>query len=692
MVIAAAALLFAIAPPPSTKKIPVTDSYHGVKVVDDYRWLENSLDPAVAQWVNEENSYARSYLDAIPNRAAIDKRLHELLTNRPPSYSSLIQRGGRLFALKFQPPKEQPVLVTLNSINDKASERVIFDPVAANPDGHTSMDFFRPSLDGKLVAISLSRGGSESGDVHIYDVATGKATGDVIPRVNGGTAGGDVAWNADNSGFYYTRYPREGEKSGADLNFFQQVWFHKLGTPVAADHYELGKDFPKIAETGLATSPDGHSILATVANGDGGEFEHFVRGDDGRWRQLTHFTDRVTQIHFGIDGNLYELSHKNAPLGKIVSIEGRTIVPQGKASIESFVPTDNHLFVAYMNGGPSQIKMFSLDGTKPADVPILPVSAVNGLTRLTGDTVAFLNGSFIERTNWRTFDPADGTVKDTALKVTSPVNFDDAVVDRVMVTSKDGTKVPLNIIHRQDTKLDGTNPTRLTGYGGYSISTKPGFQLQRRLWLDQGGIDAVANIRGGAEYGEEWHSAGKLTKKQNVFDDFAACARYLIDHKYTSAQHLAIEGGSNGGLLMGASLTQHPELYRAVVSHVGIYDMLRVELSPNGEFNITEFGTVKDPAQFKALYAYSPYHHVVNGTKYPAVLMLTGGNDPRVDPMQSRKMIARLQAANASGHPILLRASSTSGHGIGTALSEAIAQQTDVFSFLFDQLGMAYRP
>ena len=269
-----------------------------------------------------------------------------------------------------------------------------------------------------------------------------------------------------------------------------------------------------------------------------------------------------------------------------------------------------------------------------------------------------------------------------------PVNFNDAVVDRVMVTSKDGTKVPLNIMHRRDMKLDGTNPAVLSGYGGFNISVKPGFGVGRRLWFDHGGISAIANLRGGGEFGESWHEQGKLTKKQKVFDDFTACAQYLIDHKYTSPAHLAIEGGSNGGLLIGAALTQHPELYRAVVSHVGIYDMLRVELTPNGEFNVTEYGTVKDPEQFKALYAYSPYHHVVNGTKYPAVLMLTGANDPRVDPMHSRKMIARLQAATSSSRPILLRASSGSGHGIGTAFSEAIAQQTDVESFLFDQLGI----
>lgn len=677
--------------PPATKKVPVTDTYYGIKVVDDYRWLENPNDPAVVKWVAEQNRYTRAHLDGISQRAAIEKRLLDLSTNRPPSYGALIQKGAHLFAMKFQPPKEQPFLVTLNSINDKASERVIFDPVVLDPSGKTEIDFFVPSLDGRRVAISLSHGGSESGDVHVYDVATGKETGDVIAGVNGGTAGGDVAWNAGNSGFFYTRYPRQGERPKADMDFYQQVWFHKLGTPVSEDRYEIGKEFPRIAETSLDTSPDGHTILASVRNGDGGEVEHFTRSQDGAWRQVTHFADAVTQVRFGGDGNLYLLSHKNAPTGKISSIEGRTIVAPGKLAIESFLPTDHDLYVSYMAGGPSELKVFSLDGKSERSIPILPVSAIFGLTRLGGDTIALMNGSYLEPANWYTFDPASGNMRDTALKITFPVNFNDSVVDRVMVTSKDGTKVPLNIIHRKTMKLDGTNPTNLSGYGGYSISVKPGFSTTRRLWLDQGGVYAIANLRGGGEFGEAWHEQGKLTRKQNVFDDFAASAKYLIDHKYTSPSHLAIEGGSNGGLLMGAALVQHPELYGAVVSHVGIYDMLRVELSPNGAFNVTEFGTVKDPAQFKALYAYSPYHHVVNGTKYPAVLMLTGANDPRVDPMNSRKMVARLQAATASTRPIFLRSSSGSGHGIGTAFSEAIAQQTDVFAFLFDQLGMKFK-
>jgi prolyl oligopeptidase len=264
----------------------------------------------------------------------------------------------------------------------------------------------------------------------------------------------------------------------------------------------------------------------------------------------------------------------------------------------------------------------------------------------------------------------------------------DIEASRAFAVSKDGTRIPMNILRKKGIRLDGTNPTILYGYGGYAISETPEYAARYRIWFDHGGVYVDANLRGGAEYGEEWHAAGKLTRKQNVFDDFAACAHWLIDQKYTSPSHLVIMGGSNGGLLMGAALTQHPELFRAVVSYVGVYDMLRVEHFPNGQFNVTEYGSTKDPDQFKALYAYSPYHHVVDGTKYPAVLFLTGDNDGRVDPANSRKMAARLQAATASGLPILLRTSSNAGHGFGTSLNDYIAQEADVYAFMFQQLGM----
>ena len=360
-------------------------------------------------------------------------------------------------------------------------------------------------------------------------------------------------------------------------------------------------------------------------------------------------------------------------------------------------PTASYLFVSDLAGGPSRIRRFDLDGRNGIEVPIPANSGVGGIVPLMDlpkdDKVIYRQSSYTEPAAWYVYEPGrgngPGTVKKTALAKTSPADFSDIEVVREFATSKDGTKIPVNILRSKTAKRPGGSPALLYAYGGYGISERPGFDFTNRLWFDRGGIYVVANIRGGGEYGEQWHLAGNLTNKQNGFDDFAACAEYLIQRGYTTSDKLAVEGGSNGGLLMGAFLTQHPSLARAVVSHVGIYDMLRVELEPNGAFNVTEFGTVKDPAQFKALYAYSPYHHVTDGVKYPAVFFLTGENDGRVNPANSRKMTARLQAATGSDHPILLRQSSGSGHGMGTALSERIAQKADVFAFLFDQLGMA---
>jgi len=298
--------------------------------------------------------------------------------------------------------------------------------------------------------------------------------------------------------------------------------------------------------------------------------------------------------------------------------------------------------------------------------------------------------TFLAPPAWQRYDPAAEKLAPTGLHETGAADFSDTEVVREFATSRDGTKVPLNIIRRKGTKLDGSNPVLLIAYGGYGISLGPFYDPGMRPYLDHRVVYVIANLRGGGEYGEAWHRAGMLTRKQNVFDDFAAAAQWLIDAHYTTPARLAIEGGSNGGLLMGAALTQHRELFRAVVSHVGIYDMLRVELQPNGAFNVTEFGTVKEQDQFRALYAYSPYHHVQDGVQYPAILFLTGANDPRVDPSHSRKMIARLQASETK-RPVLLRTTSEAGHGIGTALSEQIAQAADVMAFLFDQWGIAGR-
>ena len=680
-----------------TPKKPVTDEYQGLKVQDDYQWLEQDNDPAVKGWSDAQNQKTRAYLDKLPDRAAIEKQLTEWYAKTSPSYSGLVSRPGILFAMKFQPPKQQPMLVTLSSADDLKSEKIVLDPNTLDAKGTTAIDWFQPSRDGKHVAISISQGGSEDGTLHIYETATGKALTDSIAHVQYPTAGGSAAWNADGTGIYYTRFPRKGEKPDADLNFYQQVYFHKVGTSDTEDTYSIGKEFPRIAEVKLDSSHDGKYVLATVANGDGGDFAHYLLGPDGNWKQLTKFEDQIKAARLGRDNAIYLLSRADAPRGKILKMPldnpvlaaAATIVPPSDAVIRFVEPTGNALYVGDLLGGPSQIRRFDLDGKNGVTIPIPPISAVTEMESLDDSSLLFRDVSYTEPAAWfHVVDPAKPPVK-TALINTSPVSFADIEVTREMATSKDGTKIPLNIVRKKGTKQDGNNPTLLYGYGGYGISMSPSFDFVGRLWYDRGGVFVVANIRGGGEFGEEWHKAGNLTKKQNVFDDFAAAAQYLVEQKWTRPEKLALIGGSNGGLLMGALITQHPELMRAVVSFVGIYDMLRVELAPNGAFNVTEFGTVKDPEQFKALYAYSPYHHVVDGTKYPSILFMTGANDGRVAPYHSRKMTARLDEANKSTNPILLRTSSSAGHGIGTALSERIKQAADEYSFLFAQLGMS---
>ena len=691
--------------PPTIKK-PVTDEYHGVNVVDEYRWLEESGSPAVKAWTAAQNKYSRAWLDARPDRAEMEAKLTALYARDTPSHSGIVSRPGRLFALKFQPPKQQRLLVTLASPDDLASEKVVLDPNEIEPKGQVAMDWFVPSPDGKLIAVCLSENGSEDGSLHFCRTDNGEHLTDRIARVQYPTGGGSAAWTPDGSAVFYTRYPHQGEKPEADLDFYQQIYFHKLGTPASSDEYSAGRDFPRIAEIKLETSYDGRWLLASVANGDGGEFAHYIRETraGASWRQITRHEDGIKEIAFSHDGaNLYLRSVKDAPRGKVlrfavesVLADAEVIVPESDAVIESVTPTERFLFVTDMIGGPSRIRQFELSGKDERVVALPEASGVGEMLVYRaadgGDYgIIFRHTSFTEPARWVAYNPsskAPPKIEKTALFNTSPVDFSDIEAVRDFATSKDGTKVPINILRRKGTKLDGGNPTLLYAYGGYGHCMRPTFNFEHRLWFDRGGIYVVANIRGGGEYGEEWHLAGNLTKKQNVFDDFAACAEHLIKQGYTRSDKLAVEGGSNGGLLMGAFLTQHPQLARAVVAHVGLYDMLRVELDPNGAFNVTEFGTVKDPAQFKALHAYSPFHNVKDGIAYPAVFFLAGETDGRVNPAHSRRMTARLQAATSSANPILARFSSASGHGMGTALSEKIAQKADVLAFLFDQLGM----
>lgn len=682
---------------PQAARIPVAETFHGVRVVDEYRWMEDDSSPQVKAWVRDENALTRKFLDAVPQRKEIARRVHDLLSSTTISRYSIAYRGGVVFALKYAPPKNQPALVVIPATLDVGQERVVLDPVDLDPTGRTTIDFYTPSYDGNYVALSLSKDGSEDGTAYVYEVATGKRLPDVIPRVQYPTAGGSIEWTADSTAFYYTRYPGPTERPDADRHFYQTVWFHRLGTPVTADQYVIGREFPRIAEIALAGSRDGHDLLAEVRNGDGGEIAYYLKRSGGPWTKVADFADGIKQMVIGQDGNLYARSVKDAPLGRILAIpmvdarleRARVVVPEASTSADDVAVARSRLYVQYRDGGPSQVKMFDLSGAPLGVLPAEPLSDTTVSAVLDGDDVLVRGMSFVTPATRYRYDARANRLTETALNGKPPFNLDDATVERVFAESKDGTRVPVLILHAKNIKLDGTHPTILYGYGGYGISMVPYFSALNRLWLDYGGVYALAGIRGGGEYGEAWHVAGMLTLKQNVFDDFAACMQLLVDRKFTRPERLAIMGGSNGGLTMGAAVTQHPETMRAVVSEVGIYDSLRWETQPNGEFNVTEFGSTKDPAQFKALFDYSPLLHVKDGVKYPAVLLTTGDNDGRVAPYESRKMAARLQAASTSGLPILLRTDAGSGHGIGSALATEIELETDLYTFLVDQLGIA---
>ncbi len=691
---------------PGAAQQPVTDKYHGVSVADPYRWLEDWTDPRVQEWSAAQDRRARSYLDALPYRQAIYDRLYRQISATSGSFYALRAAGGKIFALYNQPPKNQPMISVLNGNADPAQARIVVDPNTLNPKGTTAIDWFVPSPDGRLLAVSMSENGSEDGSVHVFAVDSGKQVYEVLPRVQYPTGGGSLAWRADSRGFWYTRYPGS-ERPEADRHFYMTVYFHELGKDPARDAYVFGKGLPKIAEIALTNRDNKRYVLASVANGDGGEFAHYLIDRDGRVTQVTHFTDRVVAASIGADDNLYLVSRQQAPRGKLLTLpaaspqlaRARVLVPESDGALLSagesggspVTITDRALYVREIVGGPSRVEIFSHDGKRQGELPLPEVASVDEVESLGDGTLLYGIETYLRPPYFSRYHEAGGKTEETALVQTSPVSFADTEVVRALATSRDGTQVPLNIVRRKGTVLNGTNPVLLYGYGGYHASETPYFLgPSTRLWLDAGGIFVVANLRGGAEFGEQWHRLGALTHKQNVFDDFIACARFLIDQHYTDPQHLSIMGASNGGLLMGAALTQHPELFRAVVSDVGIYDMLRTELEPNGVFNTTEYGSTKDPEQFKALYAYSPYHHVVDGTRYPAILMATGLHDGRVAPWQSRKMIARLQAASAPGSKIYLTVNSDSGHGHGSSLSVRTNQRADTYSFLFDQLGLQF--
>jgi prolyl oligopeptidase len=702
---ASAAATDAAAPPP-TRVAPVTDVYHGVQVVDPYRWLENDAAPEVKAWSAQQNAFTRSVIEGLPGLSSVRARIDHALRAEFPRYLRVVPAAGSWFVLVDAPPKQHPFLGVMPAGGDPSALRVLLDPAAIDASNRTTIDFFVPSFDGKRVAVSLSKDGTESGELSVIDVTGAQALPDRVPRVHGGTAGGDVAWLPDGSGFFYTRYPWPGERAAEDQEFYQQVYFHALGADPKTDRPELGEQLPRLAEIRLELDPGSGRLLASVQKGDGGEFAHYLREPSGAWRQLSDFPDGIVHVAFGPKQRLLAVSRRGAPRGKLLVgdararnlARARVLVPEEQDAIVtrfwdggSMAATAQRIYLTYQLGGPSVVRAFDLNGKRLAWKDALEIASVSDLVRDGAHAVLFKTQSFLEPAAWYGYDEMRASSSRTALIEQAPVEMRQHRVLRELAVSKDGTRVPFNVIMPAGAVLDGSHACIATGYGGYGLSREPRYQVDNALWLEQGVIAVIANLRGGSEFGDEWHRQGNLERKQNVFDDFAAVLEALVARGFTRPERLGIIGGSNGGLLMGATLVQHPQQVRAVVSLVGIYDSLREELLPNGEFNTMEFGSVRDPVQFAALHAYSPYHHVKDGSAYPATLLITGENDPRVGPMHSRKMAARLQAANSGAAPILFRSNAGAGHGKDLALDARIAEKVDIYAFMLAQLGVTFQ-
>ncbi len=679
--------------PPKTEVRPLAEDMHGTKIVDPYRWLEDGKSADTQKWVAEEMAYTRGVLDPLPGRDAIHKRLTQLLSIGSIGVPRIA--GKYYFYARRVGMQNQPVLYVRESLDGK--DRVLVDVNQLSGDGTIALDWFYPSEHGKYVAYGTSPSGSEMSTLHIVDTKTGNPLPDTIER----TRGASIAWSHDNSGFYYTRYPNKGDVAGGQEVYNRHVFYHLLGTDPATDPPIFGEgrdpeDWPEVS-----LDNDGRMLLITESQG-WTKTELFLM-DLKKGTPPTRITTGKNFIYSGTvyNGRVYIVTNEDAPRFRVFMAEAgnyerddwKEIIPQTGGVLKDAELWGGKIFAQYEQNATSQLKVFDLGGSLLSNLALPGIGSIFAAQgKWDRDEIFYGFESFtIPRSIYR----YDMESRATTLwaKVDAPA-IDPAAyeVQQEWYQSKDGTRVPMFVVHKKGLKKDGDNPTLLTGYGGFNVSLTPEFDSDIYLWLEHGGIYAVANLRGGAEFGEDWHRAGMLDKKQNVFDDMIAAAGYLISEKYTSPNRLAIQGGSNGGLLMGAMITQRPDLFRAVVCQVPLLDMLRYQDFQIAKLWIPEYGSAENAEQFKWLYAYSPYHHVKAGVEYPAVLFMTADSDSRVDPMHAKKMTALMQASAKNGgsreRPILLRIESKAGHGQGKPITKQIEEGTDVWSFLFWQLGV----
>jgi prolyl oligopeptidase len=683
--------------PPKAKVAPVEDNVQGHKIVDPYRYLENPGDPDTKVYVEQELSYTRAILDPLPGRDKINARLSQLLeigTVGAP------QMGGRYyFHTRREGNQNQPILYVREGVNGaiNGEDRVLVDVNKLSADGTVALDWWFVSEDGKYVAYGTSASGSEESTLHIIESATGKVLPDTIDR----TRFASVAWMKDSSAFYYTRHPKKGEVPDGEEVYHVKVFYHQIGSDPAKDPLIFGdrpnpQDIPNVT-----LSEDDRWLLINVEHG-WTRTEMYLQDLQTKNPplEITTGKDFLYGAEF-FEGKLYITTNEDAPHYRVFVADAtnakrdswKELIPQTDAVLQNASVTGGKLLAQYEHNATSELKLFGLDGKKLADIPLPALGDVFSTSgRYDRNEIFFGFQSFTVPPSVYRVDLTD--VKSALWAKVDAPSIDPSAYDvqQVWYTSKDGTKVPMFVVNKKGIEKNGKNPTLLTGYGGFNISLKPTFNRSMYLWMEHGGIYAVANLRGGSEFGEDWHRAGMLEKKQNVFDDFIAAGEYLIAQKYTDKDHLAIQGGSNGGLLMGAMITQRPDLFRAVVCAVPLLDMLRYQNFQIAKLWIPEYGSAEDAKQFDWLYAYSPYHHVKPGQEYPAILFMTGDTDTRVDPMHAKKMAALMQAEakNGASHqkPILLRIETKAGHGQGKPVTKQIEENTDMYSFLFWQLGI----
>ncbi len=675
---------------PSSRKADQVDDYHGTKVADPYRWLEDPDSEETKAWVEEQNQITFSYLGEIPVREQIKQRLTQLWNYE--KYGSPFKEGDRYFYFKNDGLQNQSVLYTLTSLD--AEPTVLLDPNTLSEDGTIALSGLSITEDGKLMAYGLSTSGSDWIEWKVRDVEAGNDLSDHLKWVKfSGTS-----WTHDGEGFFYSRYDEPNEATKLeDINYYQKLYYHKLGTPQSEDILIYHRPDQKEWMFGAGVTEDGRYLIISIDRGTDPKnlvlYKDLQTPDSPVVELISEFEANYSFIDN--DGSVFWFrTDLDAPRGRVIAIDSNNparenwqeIIPQAAETLEGVGLLNNQFVADYLKDARSSIKIFNLDGSFIREVELPGIGSAGGFGGKRYDTETFY--TFTSFTTPGTIYRYNMVSGESTLfrKPNVAFNPDEYETKQVFYSSKDGTQVPMFITHKKGLQLDGNNPTLLYGYGGFNVSLTPSFSVSRLVWMEMGGVYALPNLRGGGEYGEEWHQAGTKLNKQNVFDDFIAAAEWLINNKYTQPAKLAINGGSNGGLLVGACMTQRPDLFGAALPAVGVMDMLRFHKFTIGWAWCSDYGSPENLDEFKALYAYSPLHNLKPGTAYPATMITTADHDDRVVPAHSFKFAAALQEAHAGEKPVLIRIETKAGHGAGKPTTKIIEELADEWAFLVRSL------